>query len=93
MHRTDTRFGASMEKFLMKAHLTMVKLFRDTDLILRASTKQSLSSSSSKEGHRDESSLTNLSNTSAQDSFKTLRWRETKSMESKSANKLICPFS
>uniref|UniRef100_A0A0A9C8J3 Uncharacterized protein n=1 Tax=Arundo donax TaxID=35708 RepID=A0A0A9C8J3_ARUDO len=65
MHRRNTRFGASTEKFSMKVHLTMVKLFREADVISCASTKQLLSSSSSKEGHRDESCQMKLSNTSA----------------------------
>jgi len=51
MHRTDTRFGASTSKLLVKAHLTMVSFFKETDAISWPSTKQFLTSSFSKGGH------------------------------------------
>uniref|UniRef100_A0A0A9QD58 Uncharacterized protein n=1 Tax=Arundo donax TaxID=35708 RepID=A0A0A9QD58_ARUDO len=81
VHCRDTRFGASTERFKVNWHLTIVKIFREADAISRHPTKQLFSSSSSKEGHRELSCLMTLSfSATAYDSFKILRWQETKSM-------------
>uniref|UniRef100_A0A0A9GV31 Uncharacterized protein n=1 Tax=Arundo donax TaxID=35708 RepID=A0A0A9GV31_ARUDO len=51
MQRRSTRFGAAIDRFTLILHSNMVKIFKDAEEISWLVIKQSLRSSSSKDGH------------------------------------------